>query len=391
MSKIDRWILPDGIEEILPPEANQIEHLRRNILDQFALWGYRLVIPPQAEYLESLLTGIGHDLDLLTFKLTDQMTGRMMGLSADRSQQVARMDAHSIQTNGPARYCYSSPIVHTRPAHLQASRSPIQIGAELYGVKDICSDIEIVCLMLTALKHIGISDITLDLGHVAIYRTVVNDIGLNHETEAELYKILRQRSLPELDAFLAQHLSQYPLLENIRTLSGLSGDESVLDTAITTLSSISPSIEEYIKPLQTLAQEIQQEFPIVNLHFDLAELRDYNYHTGLIFSVFVDGLAQPIAKGGRYDNTGQVFGRARPATGFSADLKTLVKIAPAVSSEGCIFAPADPDPQLKKRIRELRQSGHKVVQALTVDDTPETTGCSQKLSFSSNTWAVTNI
>lgn len=389
MTIADRWILPDGIEEILPPEAGRIEHLRRLLLDEFTLWGYDQVMPPMAEYLESLLTGVGHDLDLMTYKLTDQLSGRLMGLSADSTQQVARMDAHSLPKDGTARYCYCTPLLHTRPASLQASRSPIQVGAELYGVRAVASDIEIVSLMLNVLQKTGVKNITLDLGHVAIYRAIVNQIGLPEDIEQQLYQMIRSRSLPELDTLLVQLKKDYPDIDQIAMLSRMSGDRSILVQACEHFKA--DEVQQHLRRLTDIVDAVSKQFPDVRLHIDLAELRDYNYHTGLVFSAFASGYGLAVAKGGRYDATGRVFGRVRPATGFSADLKVLAGLTGVEPEENSVFAPAVDDAELRHSIRQLRLSGQRVIQAISEHDTPESLGCNQQLVQQEGVWAVQSL
>ncbi|EAR09596.1 ATP phosphoribosyltransferase regulatory subunit [Reinekea blandensis] len=392
MTIADRWQLPDGIEEILPPQAARIEALRRSLLDEYRAWGYDLLQPPMAEYLESLLTGVGHDLDLLTFKITDQQTGRMMGVSADRTQQVARMDAHSMPKAGVARYCYCDPVLHTRATHLLSSRSPIQIGAELYGYGGIESEVEIVALMLRSLEKAGLEDITLDLGHVAIYHALVNETTLNAEQRAELYSLLRQRALPELSAWLnASDLS--PQMRDVfRKLPSMAGSLKQLADWQQQLSSVTDQVTDALTTLRTIAEQIEQRYPSVRVHLDLAELRDFNYHSGLVFSAFVPGFGQPVARGGRYDHTGEVFGRSRPATGFSSDLKVLASqtVAQWGESPG-ILVPANPDAALQAVVEQLRARGERVIQLFSDQDHVDELGCDRVLVQDGDQWVVKQI
>ncbi len=390
MKHVERWLLPDGIEEILPPEAANIEFLRRQVLDLLTTWGYDLVIPPMAEYLESLLTGVGHDVDLLTFKITDQLSGRMMGLSADNTQQVARMDVHSMQQQNTARYCYSSPVLHTRPASIHASRSPIQVGAELYGIKSVAADIEIVCLMLEMLQGLGITDITLDLGHVAIYHSMVASMALPEDIDKQLYRLVRDRSLPDLSQFVAAHASTYPDMKLIADLNLYSGSRDTLVGAYKAFASIGPTITGHLDRLIKIADAIEVRYPKVALNFDLAELKDYNYHTGLVFSAFTPQFGHAVAKGGRYDATGTVFGSSRPATGFSADLKVLARLVKKVSDAPAIFAPLKGGESLHTAVTALRQSGRRVIQAMTAAETPEQLNCNQILIQQDDHWVVKN-
>jgi len=392
MSIADRWLLPDGVKEILPPEARQIESLRRSLLDLFDSWGYDLVMPPMVEYLESLLTGTGNDLGLSTFKVTDQLTGRMMGLRADTTPQVARIDAHSLNHRSPTRLCYANSVLHTVPATLQAGRSPLQIGAELYGHAGVESDLEVVGLMLAALVAGGVERVTLDLGHVGIYRALVAQAQLSGDDEAELFRLLQGKAMTEL----AELLARLPVTEQqrarLQVLSTLSGDRSVLARARTLLAG-DPAIDSALAALERVADEVAVLFPAVTLYFDLAELRGYNYHTGLVFAAYVAGYGQAVAKGGRYDEIGRVFGRARPATGFSADLKVIVELSSAaVDPVGGILAPAEGSVALGAAIGELRAAGERVVCALPgAEADAADMGCNRKLVQVDGKWRVATV
>ena len=391
MSIADRWLLPDGVKEILPAEAKQIETLRRRLLSRFDSWGYDLVMPPMIEYLESLLTGTGNDLALNTFKVTDQLTGRMMGLRADTTPQVARIDAHSLNRQGPTRLCYANSVLHTVPSHMLTGRSPLQIGAELYGHAGVESDIEVICLMLESLTEVELGQpLTLDLGHVGLYRALIEQAGLESDAEAELFDLLQKKSLTELDTLLAE----LPLSDTQRgafgQLARLNGDQSVIVQARTELQGDYPAIQVALDQLEAIASAISSRFPSVSLYFDLAELRGYNYHTGVVFALYVPSYGQPLAKGGRYDEIGKVFGRARPATGFSADLKVIAELVTApVASAGAIMAPVDGDSALLRKISELREQGERVVQALPgiTTDYAEL-GCDRQLLQGSDGWTV---
>lgn len=392
MTIADRWQLPDGIEEILPPQAARIEALRRSLLDEYRAWGYDLLQPPTAEYLESLLTGVGHDLDLLTFKITDQQTGRLMGISADRTQQVARMDAHSMPRSGVARYCYCDPVLHTRPTHLLSSRSPIQIGAELYGYSGIESEIEIVSLMLRSLEGAGLEDITLDLGHVAIYHALVVNTPLSPEQQSELYSLLRQRALPELATWLnASDLSeQHKAL--LKRLPSMAGSLDQLSQWQQELEAVSSDVAEALSTLKTIAEQIKQRYPKVRVHLDLAELRDFSYHTGLVFSAFVPGFGQPVARGGRYDHTGEVFGRSRPATGFSCDLKVLAtQTVTSWTETPAIMAPPVSDAALDQQVAKLRADGERVIQVFSGQSHLHELGCDRELVQQDSQWIVQQL
>lgn len=389
----NRWLLPDGIEEVLPPVAGRVENLRRNLLDLYKSWGYDLVIPPFVEFLESLLTGVGSDLDLKTFKVTDQLTGRLMGVRADMTPQVARIDAHSLKYQGPARLCYSGSVLHTRAANMLASRSPIQMGAELYGCNSLAADIEIASLMLETIKCAGLDDVCLDIGNVAIYRHLVAAADLDKAQEKALFALLQRKDKAELRVFLKEQVSNETAAKHLSVLADLHGDKVVLERARIELADAAPEVLEGIESLIEMAQAVEQSFPAIPLYFDLSELRGYQYHTGIVFSAYAQGHGQAIAKGGRYDDIGQVFGRARPATGFSTDLKALIEVAVVESAESSvILAPQGYDAPLLELISTLRQAGHVVVRTLAADVSQEGQHqASQHIIQKDGQWVVEDI
>lgn len=364
MLQNDRWLLPEGIEEVLPPQADQLEVLRRRLLDLFYVWGYELVIPPFIEYLESLLTGTGNDLDLQTFKLTDQITGRLMGVRADMTPQVARIDAHQLKRDVPSRLCYLGTVLHTRPQGHGATRSPLQVGAELYGHSGIESDIEVLRLMVETLRCVGLGKVHLDLGHVGIYRGLMRQLKVDNADEALLFDALQRKARPEIAEWLERVDLPVTSRRMIASLADLHGDATVLVEARQLLAGASSEVLAALDNLEAIAK-VAAALPDVELHFDLAELRGYHYHTGVVFAVFVPGQGQAIAQGGRYDDIGRVFGRARPATGFSTDLKRLLSLVPAQTGAlRGIFAPGDSDPALDQMIAALRGQGERVIRAL---------------------------
>jgi ATP phosphoribosyltransferase regulatory subunit len=365
MSRTDRWLLPEGIEELLPAEASRLEALRRRLLDLYATWGYAQVMPPFIEYLESLLVGSGSDLDLETFKLTDQLTGRLMGVRADMTQQVARIDAHRLQHEAPTRLCYLGTVLRARPDGPGGSRSPLQVGAELYGHAGIESDAEVVALMIETLEACGIRDVHLDLGHVGIFRGLTAAAGLDELREAELFEMLQRKARAELEAAVADMPQEHA--SRLLALVDLNGGDEVLDAARERLAGATAEVDAALASLAGVAEVLRRERPELVLHFDLAELRGYRYHTGVVFAALVPGHGEAIARGGRYDDVGRFFGRARPATGFSTDLRTLLRLSDGQATaqvESGIFAPADADPALCAAIRELRERGERVVRAL---------------------------
>ena len=392
MSK-ERWLLPEGIEEVLPPQAEVLEQKRRALLDLYRCWGYELVMPPFIEYLESLLTGTGDDLDLQTFKLTDQLNGRMMGVRADMTPQVARIDAHQLRRETPTRLCYMGTVLHTRPKGFASSRAPLQIGLELYGHRGVESDVEVFELMCKTLDTFDIQDLFFDLGHVGLYRGLVNQAGLDSDQEAQLFDALQRKAKPELDVLLDRWSLARDVRQMFIDLADLNGDESILAQARKQLAKAEPSVQQAINELENIATAIKQRIPNISLHYDLAELRGYHYHTGAVFAAFVPGQGQAIAQGGRYDGIGKVFGNARPATGFSTDLKMLLALSPStVVQNSGIFAPYGHDSVLLAAIEQLRAQGERVIMALpNQQGDARAMQCDRTLVMQGNDWVVTNL
>lgn len=310
-----KWLLPEYIEDILPAEAMPIERLRRRILDLCFRKGYELVMPPMLEYMESLLTGTGHDLELRTFKVVDQVSGRMMGVRADITPQVARIDAHLLNRKGVTRLCYCGSVLHTRPASPGATREPMQIGAELYGEPGARGDLEILSLLCAALKLAKARRPRIDIGHVAVFRSLVREARVKPGLEAELFEALQQKDRPGIEG-LTRKLPRRTR-DALSLLPELYGGPEVLAVAATKL----PRLKELTAALATL-RALSRACP-VPASFDLAELRGYHYHSGVVFDAYCEGVTGAVARGGRYDEVGKAFGRARPATGFSIDLRSL--------------------------------------------------------------------
>lgn len=361
----DRWLLPEGIEELLPAEARHLEFLRRYVLDLFESWGYRQVMTPMIEYIESLLVGTGHDLDLQTFKLIDQISGRLLGVRADMTPQVARIDARNSRPDLPARLCYLGTVLHTQADHLEKTRSPFQVGAELYGHAGCASDLEVIRLMLEMFSMTGLLDnIHLDLGHVGIYRGLVAQAGLNASQEAELFEILQRKAAPDLREFFQANTVAPDAARMLSALVDLHGDASVIDEARTQLAGGNGQVREALADLTTIAQALSARFPDLPIHFDFAELRGYHYHRGVVFAALAQGYGRELARGGRYDGIGKPFGQARPATGFSADLKVLARLAgsgPDPFVERTVFAPCADEADLQAKVDQLRAEGWCVI------------------------------
>lgn len=316
------WLLPENIEDVLPPKAWKLEGVRRAMLDLFRGRGYELVVPPLIEYVDSLLTGAGSELDLKTFKLVDQLSGRMMGVRADMTPQVARIDAHLLGNNPVNRLCYVGSVLHTVPDGVYHSREPMQLGAELYGVPGIEGDLEILALMLDALQAAGLRNIQLDIGHVGIYRALIGQAGLDAEREEALFRALQSKAADEVRSLCA---GLEPVLANaLVELTQLYGGVEILAAARAALPD-NPRVHAALDALAHLAESLKDRG--IELAIDLAELRGYGYHSGVVFAAYTGGHSRALALGGRYDEAGKAFGRARPATGFSLDLRELVEAA----------------------------------------------------------------
>ncbi|MCG2580686.1 MAG: ATP phosphoribosyltransferase regulatory subunit [Marinobacter sp.] len=392
MTVSDRWLLPDGVEDILPPLAGQIESLRRDVMDTCQRWGYQLVIPPLIEYLESLFTGTGHDLELQTFKLTDQLTGRMMGVRADMTPQAARIDAHTLGQEGITRLCYAGHVLHTRPRHMLTGRTPIQAGCELFGSASEAADMEVISLMLETLRVSGLPRVHLDLAHVAIYETLMGEASFDRDTEAAIFDAMARKSVPELDELLG---SCDPLSAGgrLRQLARVSGGAEALQEARKILEGAPEALLGALDQLGRVADMLTRDFPEISFGFDFCELRGYNYHTGLVFAAYAPGHGDAVAKGGRYDAIGSDFGRARPATGFSLDVRALVSLGErVVRRPGAVWAPADVDPALEGVIAGLRLT-EVVVRALPEESgaDPAAKGCDRILVKRDGQWVVDQL
>jgi len=395
MQKTDSWLLPQGIEDVLPKDARQLEALRRQLLDVYACWGYELVIPPVVDFLDSLLTGSGHDLDLQTFKLTDQVSGEMLGVCADMTPQVARIDAHNLKHNRPTRLCYVGTTLRTLGDSLSKTRSPMQIGAEIYGHSGIESDLEVIQLMLEILAVTGLQNVHLDLGHVSIFRSLSELAGLTKTQEAELFDALQRKARPELNELVDSFDIEEKYQTIFKTLPTLNGGVDVLAKAAKVLEDTSDTVFQALNELQAVADKLSINFPALPVSFDLSELRGYHYHTGIVFASFIPDLGREIARGGRYDNIGEFFGRARAATGFSADLKLLNSLSKKLNEEDkeqLIYAPFDNDSSLNEMIRELRAKGVAVVQQLPghTDEIKEL-ACTGVLEKQNQNWVVKSL
>jgi ATP phosphoribosyltransferase regulatory subunit len=381
------WLLPEYIEDILPPEARRIESLRRHLLDLFHVHGYHQVIPPLLEYLPSLLTGTGHDMDLKTFKVVDQLSGRMMGLRADITPQAARVDAHLLNRRGVVRLCYAGSVLHAIPDGMMQTREPLQIGAELFGHAGLESDIEIQQLMLKALNLIGVNGVHLDLGHVGIFQALMEHGSVSEELEAALFQALQGKDVPTLTE-LAQSLAK-PTRDAVLQLPQLYGGIDILAQAQQRLPDY-PEVRAALDALNAIAASLGGM--VDSIAFDLAELRGYHYHSGVVFSAYLPNQAHAVAKGGRYDEVGSVFGRARPATGFSMDLRVLCGALGPAAAAPAILAPYDGDETLQEKIDALRSQGEVVLMDLPGhEDCQGELNCDRKLVKHDKQWLVEKI
>ena len=382
------WLLPEYIEDILPAEASVIERMRRLLLDLFQVHGYELVMPPLLEYTESLLTGTGHDLDLQTFKLVDRLSGRMLGVRADITPQVARIDAHLLNRKGVTRLCYYGSVLHTLPNGMNRTREPLQIGAEIYGHRGVESDVEIQRLLMKALDACGVTAAYLDLGHVAVFRSLIQRAEVGLDLELDLFRAMQLKDVPEVRAL--SHRLDRRTREALILLPELYGGAEVLKLARRKLPAY-PEIRSALDLLATLSRGLRDVARI--RCFDLAELRGYRYHSGVVFAAYAEGRPDALARGGRYDEVGKAFGRARPATGFSMDLRELVSGATDEAVRPGIVAPYLPrNAPLQRRIDALRNRGETVIEELPGHSAARSElNCDRRLVRRAGRWVVEKL
>jgi ATP phosphoribosyltransferase regulatory subunit len=387
------WLLPEGIDEVLPPDAERLEALCRAVLDLFRTWGYELAMPPLVEFLESLLTGTGEDLDVRTFKLIDQISGRLLGLRADTTPQMARIDAHRLQRESPVRLCYAGPVLHARPSAPGSMRALFQAGAELYGHDGRESEAEILALMLAAMETAGVNGVHVDLGHVGIYRGLVAQLDISAEQEAVLFNSLQKKSAGELHEEIGSWSISPRFAAMLLGLIELNGGPEVLDEARRTLADAGADVLRCVDELERSAEIARNLYRHAPLYFDLAELRGYSYYTGMTFAAYVPGRGQGIAFGGRYDNIGAAFGRPRPAIGFSTDLNLLYTLAGAVPlPRNGIFAPCSDVPGVRELVSQLRAAGDIVVCELPGQaGGAAAMGCDRELVLERGRWTVKEV
>ena len=403
MSDNHYWLLPEGISEALPDAASQLETLRRQLIDLYSGWGYQLVMPPLVEFIDSLSTGTGEELDLQTFKLTDQASGRLMGVRADITPQVARIDAHRMRVEHPNRLCYSGPVLRTRSNHSNGgSRSPLQIGAELFGHAGMDSDFEVISLAIETLQlsaRENQNSIILDLGHVGIFTEISSALDLDDADQEYLSDMLERKSIPDISAWVQQKSLVAEHANILQKLPELNGSKDVLNEASELLESLGSKVKEILSYLNDLVTRLEKSFPALTINIDCGELRGYAYHTGVMFQLYLPTLQREIIRGGRYDGIGQAFGNARPATGFSADLRLLNSLTQENESEhkvvqNKILAPSVADETLEVLIKALRQQGEIVIRQLSHDAelySATQLGCNQQLVASDGSWVVESL
>ena len=384
---MNRWLLPENIADVLPSEARKIEELRRIFLDRFQSYGYELVMPPMLEYLDSLLTGSGQDLNLKTFKLVDQLSGRTLGLRADITPQVARIDAHLLNRQGVTRLCYAGSVLHTLAAPGTSSREQLQLGAEIYGHAGWEADLEVQALLNEVLNLSNLGEITLDMAHAGILTGILGDYQPKSDALEALYAALQAKDLPGLAQLLANWPA--PIKSAILALASLSGlPKDVLPQARKTLPQ-TKQVTVALDDLERLCQAISGLPNPPKLNLDLSDLRGYQYHSGVMFAAYVEGLPAAIARGGRYDMVGEAFGRSRPATGFSLDIMTLARLSKLDSRKNAILAPWSNDQKLTQAIAGLRAKGEVVIQLLPGHEQDgEEFHCDRELVDQKGAWVV---
>ena len=386
---MNRWLLPEDIADVLPAEARKVETLRRSILDLYQSYGYELVAPPILEFLDSLLTGTGSDLNLQTFKLVDQLSGRTLGLRADMTPQVARIDAHLLNRKGVTRLCYAGSVAHARTPVGSSAREELQLGAEIYGCATWEADFEAVSLLLQTLRMAGLNKVYLDLSHAGVLEGILDGQGLERGDVEMLYSLLQSKDRSRL-AIWTKCLPTKSA-EALMALTELNGScAQVLASAKKSLPKHA-LIDEALAQLEKLVTATAALPGELELSIDLSDLRGYQYHSGVMFAAYVDKLPQPIARGGRYDHVGEAFGRSRPATGFSMDLLTLSNLAPLAKRRSAILAPWIMDSDLASKIAELRSAGEVVIQAMNADVIETAEYClDRELVKQGDSWAVKN-
>lgn len=365
------WFTPEGLEDLLPEQAQKLEFYRRQLLDGFHLSGYSLVLPPIAEFTDSLLTGTARHMAVDTCRFTDQESGKMMGVRADMTPQVARIVSNRLKADGISRMCYVGEVLKTRNNKAKGSRSPIQVGAELFGHSGVESDIEIIELMLDSMDNLNLP-VKLSLGHVGIVDELITLAGLKKSQSAELIDILERKAIPEYEAFVTSLNLSGDIAEIFAALPHLCGDAKEVLAGAHNVAALSDALANAIANLEAVVKHVNALYP-VTIHLDLSDIRGFQYHTGVIFAVYSQcGYLLPIAKGGRYDNISSDFGKALPATGFSLDLRATLDllVEPTQIQSEVVYAPAKTDAALQKAVNALKNQGSQVVKVYDLAEVP---------------------
>jgi len=394
MTSVERWMLPDGIEEILPPESYHVEYLRRHLLDLFCLWGYEPVTPPMMEFTNSLLVGSGADVDLLTYKVADHISGKTLGIRADITPQIARIDAHSLKREGVSRFCYTGHVLKTRTKTPLESRNPLSVGVELFGWPGLDADSEILSLLLSTIDLAKVPKACLDLGHVGIFRSLSEEVCLSPVDEEKLFDLLQSKALTEINDWVEANISDPVHARWLLALPRLSGSLDVLEQAREVFAGGPGEVFAALDELDAVGKVVTARFPESQLYFDLCELTGYNYLTGLAFAAFSPGYGTAVARGGRYDHIGEKFGRARSAIGFTMDLVAISRLSEGKNylPKSGIFAAVSEDPSQWEAIQDLRLQGERVVVGAAKQKAPqEHQNCDRLLKFADGRYIVDSI
>ena len=388
MNQSDHWLLPDGVEDLLPPTAGKLEAAREILIRVFTSWGFDYVMPPKLEFIDSLLTGTGKDLDLQTIKVIDQLSGRLMGLPADITPQVARIDAHSLPSEGVNRFCYAGSVVRSRPEGFVGARVPIKAGAELFGDRSIEADFEIMSLMISSLHSLGLDDIHVELGDVSVYRTLIEQAALDSSVGDEIFGLIQKKARQALVQSTTAWVKDRDLADRINALPDLCGSANVLVDAKQIFAGDSVVLSA-VERLRALIDRLSSRFPTLTLSIDLSELRGFSYHTGVGFAAYHNGSGRLMARGGRYDNVGELFGRARPATGFDIELSSLLDQLPSTETEPLVDVDTVDQPTkeieaaLWEKLAALRSEGYRVIEGESVGKQ-----ALKRLQFDGSKWVL---
>ena len=388
MNQLDHWLLPDGVEDLLPPTAGKLEAAREILIRVFTSWGFDYVMPPKLEFIDSLLTGTGKDLDLQTIKVIDQLSGRLMGLPADITPQVARIDAHSLPSEGVNRLCYAGSVVRSRPEGFVGARVPIKAGAELFGDRSIEADFEIMSLMISSLHSLGLDDIHVELGDVSVYRTLIEQAALDSSVGDEIFGLIQKKARQALVQSTTAWVKDRDLADRINALPDLCGSANVLVDAKQIFAGDSVALSA-VERLRALIERLSSRFPTLTLSIDLSELRGFSYHTGVGFAAYHNGSGRLMARGGRYDNVGELFGRARPATGFDIELSSLLDQLPSTETDPLVDVDTVDQPTkeieaaLWEKLAALRSEGYRVIEGESVGKQ-----ALKRLQFDGSKWVL---